>query len=121
MISIDIDDSGLVMITSNSPKASQYAKTTIENLLKTVEVGEIYEVVISDILKDRNSGVEIGAIADVLPGKSGMIHISEIANFRVPSVSSQLRIGQTVKVKVVGVDKERGRIALSIKQVAEKV
>ena len=104
------------MITSASPEASKYVKSTIENLLKTVEVGEVYDVVISDIIKDRNSGVEIGAIADVLPGKSGMIHISEIANFRVPSVSSQLKIGQTVKVKVVGVDRERGRIALSIKQ-----
>ena len=116
IISVDIDDSGLVMITSNSPEATKYAKTTIENLLKTVEVGEIYDVKIEEIIKDRNSGAEIGAIAEVLPGKSGMIHISEIANFRVPSVSSQLKIGQTVKVKVVGVDKERGRIALSIKQ-----
>jgi len=66
-------------------------------------------------VKDRNSGKEIGAIVQILPNKDGMVHISQIADRRIETVSSELKIGQVVKVKVMEVDKERGRVSLSIK------
>ncbi|TSC93634.1 MAG: polyribonucleotide nucleotidyltransferase [Candidatus Berkelbacteria bacterium Licking1014_85] len=121
VISIDIEDTGLVMITSNDPKMSQRAIDTIEGMTQEVEMGKIYEVTIEEIIKDRNTGKEIGAIASILPGKSGMIHISEIANERIADVSSRLKKGAKVKVKVVSVDEERGRIGLSIKKALDNI
>jgi predicted RNA-binding protein with RPS1 domain len=71
---------------------------------------------VDNIQTDRNSGKEIGAIVEILTGKTGMVHISEVAPKRIDKVSDELSVGQTVKVKVLSVDRERGRVALSIKQ-----
>ncbi len=116
VISIDIDDDGTVAIASVDPKAAEQARAAIEGMTKEVKTGEIYAGKITDIIKDRNSGKEIGAIVEFLPGKDGMVHISELSADRVPDVSSVVKVGQAVTVKVVGIDPDRGRISLSIKQ-----
>jgi polyribonucleotide nucleotidyltransferase len=113
---IDIEDSGLVMVTSHSKEMSDRAIAWIRNLTREILPGEILEGTVSQIVKDRMSGKEIGAVVDLFPGKDGMIHISELSINHVPSVSDVVKIGDKVKVKVVDVDKERGRISLSVKQ-----
>jgi polyribonucleotide nucleotidyltransferase len=118
VISIDIDDDGTVSIASNDPQAAETAMSTIESMTKEFKIGEIYKGIVTDIIKDRNSGKEIGAIVEIAPGKDGMVHISELSNERVPTVSSVVKVGQAVTVKVVAVDADRGRISLSIKQAA---
>jgi len=116
LVSIDIEEDGTVLVSSNNPEAANIAVKEIEAQMKTVEVGEVYTGEVKAIQKDRMSGKEIGAIVQILPNKDGMVHISEISKERVASVSSVLKIGQEVKVKVTAVDAERGRIGLSIKQ-----
>ncbi len=116
LVSVDIDDDGTVSIASTDPVAAAKAKAAIEGMTKEVKVGEIYAGKVADIIKDRNSGKEIGAIVEFLPGKDGMVHISELSTDRVPDVSSVVKVGQAVTVKVTAVDPERGRISLSIKQ-----
>jgi len=74
---------------------------------------------VTSILKDRMRGNEIGAIVQILPNKDGMVHISQIAPERIEKVSDKLKIGDIVKVKVMEVDKERGRVSLSIKAAKE--
>lgn len=113
---IDIEDSGLVMVTSHSKEMSDRAITWIKNLTREIQPGEIFEGTVSQIVKDRMSGKEIGAVVDLVPGKDGMVHISELSVNHVPSVSDAVKIGDKVKVKVLDVDKERGRISLSMKQ-----
>lgn len=116
VISIDIDDDGTVAISSIDPVAAEKARSAIEGMTKEVKIGEIYSGTVVDIIKDRNSGKEIGAIVEFLPGKDGMVHISELSFNRVPDVSSIVKVGQSVTVKVTDVDPDRGRISLSIKQ-----
>jgi len=113
--SIDIEDDGTVMVASTDAGMGEKAITFIENMTKEAVIGEIYEGPVTSIVKDRNSGKEIGAIVQILPNKDGMVHISQIADRRIETVSSELKIGQVVKVKVMEVDKERGRVSLSIK------
>ncbi len=116
VIAIDIDDDGTVSISSTDPEAANMARSAVEGMTKEVKVGEIYTGKVADIIKDRNSGKEIGAIVEFLPGKDGMVHISELSADRVPDVSSVVKPGDTVTVKVVAIDPDRGRISLSIKQ-----
>jgi len=113
--SIDIEDDGTVTIASTDAAMGEKAITTIENMTKEVVVGQIYEGPVTSILKDRLRGNEIGAIVQVLPNQDGMVHISQIAPERVEKIEDFLKIGQMVKVKVMEVDKERGRVSLSIK------
>jgi len=114
-VQIDIEQDGTVMITSTDAEGSVRAKQWIENIVKELEVGEIYEGKVTSIIKDRNSGSEIGAIVEVLPGKDGMVHISEVSYTRIPKISDVVKIGDSVKVKVLSVDKENNRVGLSIK------
>lgn len=116
---IDIEDDGLVMITSHNAELAKKAADWIAQLTREIEVGEIFEGTVSQIVKDRMSGKEIGAIVDLVPGKDGMVHISELATHRVENVSSVVRVGDTLKVKVVEVDKERGRVSLSVRALTE--
>ncbi|MDD5566893.1 MAG: polyribonucleotide nucleotidyltransferase [Patescibacteria group bacterium] len=116
---IDIEDDGLVMVTSHSSEMAQKAMDWIKNLTYEVQIGEEFEGTVSQIVLDRNSGSEIGAIVQFLPGQDGMVHISELTDHRVPSVSDVVKVGDKVKVKVVDVDKERGRISLSCRAVNE--
>ena len=104
---IDISDEGVVTIASVDAAAGQEAKRRIEELTASVEVGKIYEGVVLKLL-------DFGAIVQVLPGKDGLLHISQIANERVNAVADYLKEGQQVRVKVLETD-ERGRLKLSMK------
>lgn len=119
VVSVDIEDDGTVLISSADSDAAKIAEDLVQAQFTEAEVGAIYEGEVVNIQTDRNSGKEIGAIVEILPGKAGMVHISEVASKRIDKVSDVLSVGQTVKVKVLSVDRERGRIALSIKQNGE--
>jgi len=118
-VEIDIDQTGLVFVTSPNQENGDKAIEYIKGLLKKVEPGEIYEGIVTRIIPDQNGG-EIGAIVEFLPGKDGMVHISEIKYDRINKISDILNIGDSVKVKVMEVDEERGRISLSIKALLPK-
>ncbi|MEI6039880.1 MAG: polyribonucleotide nucleotidyltransferase [Candidatus Berkelbacteria bacterium] len=115
LISIDIEDDGLVMISSTDSAMAAKAESIITGSMREPKVGEIFEGPVVQILKDRMRGNEIGAIVQILPNKDGMVHISQIANERIEKVSDKVKVGDIVKVKVVEVDKEKGRVSLSIK------
>lgn len=112
---IDIEDDGLVMITSTNSDMAAKAQKWIEDLTKEVKPGEVYEGTVTRIIKDMRDN-EVGAIVEILPGQDGMVHVSEISPERVANVSDFLNVGDKVKVVVTEVDKERGRIGLSIKR-----
>jgi polyribonucleotide nucleotidyltransferase len=104
---IDIEDDGSITIASVNADAAQVAKKRIEDITAEVEVGKVYEGPVLRLL-------DFGAIVQVLPGKDGLLHISQIANERVNAVSDYLKEGQVVKVKVIETD-DKGRIRLSMK------
>ncbi len=106
--SVDIDDDGTIKVYASDSDALNAAITMIEEITAEVEVGKIYEGKIVRI-------VDFGAFINFLPGKDGLVHISQIAHERVSSVSDYLKEGETVKVKCLDVD-NRGRIKLSIKE-----
>jgi polyribonucleotide nucleotidyltransferase len=107
---IDIQDDGSVTIASVSAEAGRAAQERIAQITAEVEVGKIYEGPILRLL-------DFGAIVQVLPGKDGLLHISQIANERVNAVSDYLKEGQIVKVKVLEAD-DKGRLRLSMKAAA---
>ncbi|MBI2589832.1 polyribonucleotide nucleotidyltransferase [Candidatus Berkelbacteria bacterium] len=113
---IDIEEDGTVMVTSTNAEFGRKAVELIEAQVVEAEVGKTYTGTVTSIQKNRMSGQEIGALVEILPGKVGMVHISEVANERIPDVSSRLKVGDKVRVKVLELDSERGRIGLSIKQ-----
>lgn len=108
---IDITDDGTVKVAAVDQLAAEEAIRRIQRLTAEVEVGAIYEGTIAKIM-------EFGAFVTVLPGKDGLVHISQISNERVKNVTDVLSEGQTVKVKVLEVDKQ-GRIKLSMKEVEQ--
>jgi polyribonucleotide nucleotidyltransferase len=107
---IDITDEGIVTIASVDAAAGQEAKRRIEELTASVEVGKTYDGTVLKLL-------DFGAIVQVIPGKDGLLHISQIANERVNAVADYLKEGQQVRVKVLETD-DRGRLKLSMKAVA---
>lgn len=119
VVAVDIEDDGTVMISSADANAADIAKSLVEGQTVEAEVGKVYDGTVTNIQTDRNSGKEIGAIVEFMPGKDGMVHISEIKNERINKVSDVLKVGDKVKVKVLAVDPERGRVSLSIKQALE--
>ena len=108
---IDIQDDGTIVIASVNAAAAQAAKARIEQITSDVEPGHIYEGKVAKIM-------DFGAFVTILPGKDGLVHVSQISNERVEKVSDVLKEGDVVKVKVLEVDKQ-GRIRLSMKAVAE--
>ncbi|MFA6082492.1 MAG: polyribonucleotide nucleotidyltransferase [Patescibacteria group bacterium] len=118
--SIDIDDDGTIMVSSTDPEMSKKAISWIEGLTKEIKIGEKYTGEVTNIVKDRMRGNEIGAIVQITPNQDGMVHISEVAPERIEKVSDVLKVGQTVNVVVTDIDKERGRIGLSIKRYGEQ-
>ncbi len=104
---IDIDDVGNITISCVSGEAGELAKKRIEDIVADVEVGKIYEGPVVKLL-------DFGALINVLPGKDGLLHISQIAHERVASVADHLKEGQIVRVKVLEVD-DKGRMKLSMK------
>lgn len=115
VISIDIDDDGTVTVASTDHKMSEKAIAWIKGSTEEAELGKIYEGPVTSIVKDRMRGNEIGCIVQILPNQDGMVHISQISENHVAKIEDVLKIGQIVKVKVMEIDKERGRVSLSIK------
>jgi polyribonucleotide nucleotidyltransferase len=108
---IEISDDGNVTISSFSAEGAEEAKRRIEELTAEVEIGKIYEGTVLKLL-------DFGAIVNIMPGRDGLLHISQIADERVEKVSDYLQEGQKVRVKVLETD-DRGRIKLSLKAVKE--
>ena len=106
-VKIDIEDDGSVIIASVDSEMGEKAKSIIENIIKDVEVGEVYEGTVTKIMK-------FGAFVDVLNGKEGLLHISQIDNKRINEVEDVLKTGDKVTVKVIGIDND-GKIDLSRK------
>ncbi len=105
---IDIDDDGTVKVAAVDKEASDAAVSRIESLTKDVEVGAIYEGKVAKLM-------DFGAFVTILPGKDGLVHISQLAEHRVEKVEEVVKEGQSVRVKVLEVDKQ-GRIRLSMKE-----
>ena len=107
---VDIEDDGTVKVFGVTKESRDHAVNAIMAITAEAEVGAIYEGTIARI-------VDFGAFVTILPGKDGLVHISQIAEERVENVTDYLKEGETVRVKVLDVD-QRGRIKLSIKEVA---
>ncbi|MDP3965018.1 MAG: polyribonucleotide nucleotidyltransferase [bacterium] len=116
---IDIEDDGLVMVTSHNSEMANRAIKTIEDITRDIEIGSEFDGTVTQIMTDRNTGRELGAIVEILPGRDGMVHISELSSQRVERIEDVVKVGDTLKVKVVGVDSERGRISLSHRALTE--
>ena len=110
---IDIQDDGTVVIACVSSEGGENARKRIEDLTADVEVGRVYEGTVLKLL-------DFGAIVSVLPGRDGLLHISQIANERVNSVADHLKEGQVVRVKVIEAD-EKGRLRLSMKAAKDEL
>ncbi|MFO0043640.1 MAG: S1 RNA-binding domain-containing protein, partial [Pseudomonadota bacterium] len=108
---IDISDDGTVIIASVNREAAEAAKKRIEMITADVEPGRIYEGRVAKLM-------DFGAFVTILPGRDGLVHVSQISSERVERVSDKLKEGDMVRVKVLEVDKQ-GRIRLSIKAVLE--
>ena len=109
---INIEEDGTITIASADPAKAEEAKRRIEQITAEVEIGKVYEGPITKIL-------DFGALVNLLPGKDGLLHISQIAHERVEKVSDYLSEGQIVKVKVMETD-EKGRIKLSMKALLDR-
>ncbi|MDH5515158.1 MAG: polyribonucleotide nucleotidyltransferase, partial [Gammaproteobacteria bacterium] len=110
--SIDIDDNGNVKIASVDLEAGNEARRRVEQITADVEVGTVYDGKVAKLM-------DFGAFVTILPGKDGLVHISQICEERVANVSDKLSEGDLVKVKVLEVDKQ-GRIRLSMKAVGQE-
>jgi polyribonucleotide nucleotidyltransferase len=109
---IEIEDDGTVSIACVSAEGGEAAKKRIQELTADVEVGKVYEGTVLRLL-------DFGAIVQLLPGRDGLLHISQISHERVNAVSDHLKEGQQVKVKVLEAD-DKGRVRLSMKAVKEQ-
>lgn len=104
-VAIDIEDSGLVSVTGENLEDVEKAADWIKSMVKEVQVGEVYEGTVRKIM-------DFGAFVDILPGQSGMVHISKFVKERINRVSDVVKEGDKIPVKVIGID-EQGRINLS--------
>jgi polyribonucleotide nucleotidyltransferase len=102
---IDIEDDGTVNIFSVSAEGMKMARETIEGMSAEAEIGKIYRGKVVTVK-------EFGAFVEFLPGKDGLVHISELANFRVKKTEDIVKVGDDITVKCLGVD-EKGRVRLS--------
>ena len=109
---IDVNNDGTVLIGSNDEEAARRAIQIIEGLTKEAVIGDIYTGKVTRIL-------DFGAMVEILPGKEGLVHISELADYRVGKVEDVVKAGDEVTVKVVGVD-NLGRVNLSLRAMLEK-
>ena len=109
---ININEDGTITIAATDGAKAEEAKRRIEQITAEVEIGKIYEGPVTKIL-------DFGALINLLPGKDGLLHISQIAHERVEKVTDYLKEGQIVKVKVMETD-EKGRVKLSMKALMER-
>lgn len=108
-VNIDLSDDGTVKIFAAGGEAAQKAIARIQGIIAEAEIGKIYEGVVARI-------ADFGAFVTILPGKDGLVHVSQISDERVEKVTDVLAVGQTVRVKVLEIDRQ-GRIRLSMKEV----
>jgi polyribonucleotide nucleotidyltransferase len=106
--SIDIEQTGKIFITAESETAVKKTVDWIKDITREAKVGEIFRGKVKKIL-------EFGAFVEILPGVTGLIHISQLAPFRVGKVEDIVKLGDTVTVKVISID-EQGRVNLSLKE-----
>jgi polyribonucleotide nucleotidyltransferase len=106
-VKIDIEDDGTIFIASPDGEAAAKAKTIIEDLVKEVEVGEVY---MGTVVRVES----YGAFVELLPGKDGLVHISQLDRKRVAKTEDVVKLGDKIEVKVIGID-EKGRVKLSHK------
>jgi polyribonucleotide nucleotidyltransferase len=111
-VEIDIEDSGMVFITSENAQAAEDAKKWISNITREVKPGEIFQGKVTRLMN-------FGAFVEVLPKQEGLVHISQMADYRVNRVEDVVKVGQIIPVKVVEID-QQGRINLTMKNIAEK-
>jgi polyribonucleotide nucleotidyltransferase len=109
--SIEVNDDGTINIVANDKQSGEMVKKRIEALTADVEVNQIYEGKIARI-------VDFGAFVTILPGKDGLVHISQISNQRISDINEVLSVGQVIKVKVLEIDRQ-GRIRLSMKELED--
>jgi len=110
-VAIDIQPSGLIFITSEKEEAAEKALSWIKNITREVKVGEIFQGKVKRIL-------DFGAFVEILPGQEGLVHISQLAPYRVKRVEDVVKIGDNLQVKVISID-EQGRINLSAKELVK--
>ncbi len=106
---IDISEDGSIVISSADLDRAKEAERRIAELTADVEVGQVYEGSVLRLL-------DFGAIVQVLPGRDGLLHISEIANYRIANINDVLKVGETLRVKVIEAD-DKGRLRLSVKAI----
>lgn len=111
-VKIDIEDDGKVYIATADQNAMDEARKMIENIVKEIEVGEIYFGTVVRIMN-------FGAFIELLPGKDGMVHISKLSNKRVAKVEDEVKVGDKVLVKVIKID-EKGRVDLSRRELLQE-
>ena len=107
-VAIDIEDDGRVFVSAVSPEGIEKAVEWIKGLTKEFKIGEAFQAVVKRI-------TDFGAFVEIAPGVDGLVHVSQLANFRVEKVEDVLKLGDTVPVKIINID-EQGRIALSAKE-----
>jgi len=110
-VSIDIENSGKVFVVAEKEEAVKKAIAWIKNITREVKVGEVFQGKVKKIL-------DFGAVVEILPGQEGLVHISQLAPFRVKRVEDVVKIGDIVPVKVISID-EQGRISLSLKEIEQ--
>jgi len=110
-VKMDIEDSGLVFITSDNAEAAQKALQWVKDIVREVQAGEIFKGRVTRL-------INFGAFVEILPGQEGLVHISELAPFRVNKVDDIVKVGDEVTVKVKNID-DQGRINLSMKDAAK--
>lgn len=116
-VKIDINDEGTIFVASSDDAAIRKARTIIENIVRDVEVGDVYEGKVTKIME--NDKGQFGASVNFAPGKDGMIHISKLSDQRVEKVTDVVNVGDIVLVKVIKID-EKHRVDLRLKEVLSK-
>lgn len=109
----EVGETGVVEIASNNGDSMQQAIAKIKGIIAVPEIGEVYDGVVKSI-------VDFGAFVEILPGKDGLLHISEISWKRLPSMEGVLQVGEEIKVKLIEVDKKTGKLKLSRRVLLEK-
>lgn len=107
-VAIDIEDNGLVFVTAQEPEAAQKAIAKINDIVREVEIGEIFQGKVKKIM-------DFGAFVEVLPGQDGLVHISQFVPYRLNKVEDIVKVGDVLPVKVISID-EQGKISLSAKE-----
>ena len=116
-VKIDLSDDGTVFVASNDSAAIAKARSIIEIIVKDVEIGDIYEGIVTKIMENEKG--QFGASVNFAPGKDGMIHISKLSEERVEKVTDVVNVGDIVLVKVIKID-DKHRVDLRLKKVIKK-